>query len=90
MKIKILCLAFFAATIGSVSAQNSSVVIKGGYNMANISISDDGAVDENRMLSSFHVGLQGDIAVIKNVLSIQPGLLFTGKGSKLQRDKGTK
>ncbi len=84
MKIKILCLAIFAATISSVSAQNSSVFIKAGYNMANISISDDGAVDENRMLSSFQVGLQGDIAIIKNVLSIQPGLLFTGKGSKFQ------
>lgn len=84
MKIKILCIAILSATIGSVSAQNSSVFIKAGYNMANISISDNGDVDENRMLSSFHVGLQGDIAVIKNVLSIQPGLLFTGKGSKLQ------
>lgn len=84
MKIKLLCLAFFAATISSVSAQNSSVFIKAGYNMANISISEDGDVDENRMLSSFHVGLQGDIPVIKNILSIQPGLLFTGKGSKLQ------
>ncbi len=84
MKIKLLCLAFVAATISSVSAQNSSVFIKAGYNLANISISEDGDVDENRGLSSFHVGLQGDISVIKNVLSIQPGLLFTGKGSKLQ------
>jgi len=84
MKIKLLCLAFVAATVGSVSAQNSSVFIKAGYNLANISISEDGDVDENRALSSFHVGLQGDISVIKNVLSIQPGLLFTGKGSKLQ------
>ena len=84
MKIKLLCLAFVAATVSSVSAQNSSVFIKGGYNLANISISEDGDVDENRGLSSFHVGLQGDIPIIKNILSIQPGLLFTGKGSKLQ------
>ena len=84
MKIKLLCLAFVAATVSSVSAQNSSVFIKAGYNLANISVSEDGDVDENRGLSSFHVGLQGDISLIKNILSIQPGLLFTGKGSKLQ------
>lgn len=84
MKIKLLCLAFFAVTISSVSAQNSSVFIKAGYNMANISVTESGNIDEARMLSSFHVGLQGDIPVIKNILSIQPGIFFTGKGSKFQ------
>ncbi len=83
MKIKILFALILSAVAGSATAQ-SSAFIKAGYNMANISISDNGDVDENRMLSSFHIGLQGDIAVIKNVLSIQPSILFTGKGSKLQ------
>lgn len=85
MKIKLLCLAFFAAAISSVSAQNSSVFIKAGYNMANISVTESGNIDEARMLSSFHVGLQGDIPVVKNILSIQPGIFFTGKGSKFQQ-----
>jgi Outer membrane protein beta-barrel domain len=85
MKIKLLCLAFVAATVSSVSAQNSSVFIKAGYNMANISVTESGNIDEARMLSSFHVGLQGDIPIIKNILSIQPGILFTGKGAKFQQ-----
>lgn len=84
MKMKLLCLAILTAAVSSVSAQQSSVFVKAGFNMANVSITDNGEVDEARMLPSFHVGLQGDIPVIKNILSIQPGLLFTGKGSKLQ------
>lgn len=85
MKMKLLCLAIVAASISTVSAQNSSVFIKAGYNMANISVTESGNIDEARMLSSFHVGLQGDIPVIKNILSIQPGILFTGKGAKFQQ-----
>ncbi|TWI80655.1 outer membrane protein with beta-barrel domain [Lacibacter cauensis] len=84
MKMKIICLIMFAAVVGSASAQESSVFLKAGFNMANVSVTDGGDVDEARMLPSFHVGLQGDIPVIKNILSIQPGLLFTGKGSKVQ------
>jgi hypothetical protein len=65
-------------------AQQSSVFLKAGFNAANVSIKDDGSIDEAKMLPSFHVGLQGDVPIIKNLLSIQPGLFFTGKGSKTQ------
>jgi Outer membrane protein beta-barrel domain len=85
MKLKLFILTIFGAVISSVSAQTSSVFIKAGYNMANISVTESGNIDEARMLSSFHVGLQGDIPVIKNILSIQPGILFTGKGAKFQQ-----
>lgn len=70
-------------------AQKSSVFIKGGLNLANVSIKDDGSVDEAKTLPSFHVGLQGDVPVIKNILSIQPGLFFTGKGAKTQFGNST-
>ncbi len=83
--MKILCLSLLLVTVTVVSAQKSSVFIKGGLgDLANVSIKENGDIDDARTLPSFHVGLQGDLAIIKNVLSIQPGILFTGKGSKIQ------
>jgi hypothetical protein len=64
-------------------AQESAAWLKGGVNFANVSSDSKGEVDDANLLTSFHVGIMGDITIAK-VLSIQPGLLFTGKGSKLQ------
>jgi len=67
----------------AVNAQKSSIFIKGGVNLANISIKDNGATDDNKMLVGFHAGLQADLPLAP-VLSIQPGIFFTTKGSKTQ------
>jgi hypothetical protein len=64
-------------------AQTNAVWLKGGVNFANVSYNKNGEVDDANMLTSFHVGLMGDINFAK-VLAIQPGILFTGKGSKIQ------
>lgn len=57
--------------------------IKGGVNFANVSYNKDGEVDDASWLTSFHVGIMGDISIAK-ILAIQPGIFFTGKGSKIQ------
>jgi hypothetical protein len=75
-------LAFSCISMASL-AQSGSAWIKGGVNFANISRNDDGEVDDANMLTSFHVGIMGDLTIAK-VLSIQPGILFTGKGSKIE------
>ena len=64
---------------GSVKAQ----FIKVGLNAANITITNDGDVDKAKALGSFHAGISGDIKLAPS-LYIQPGLYFTGKGSKTQ------
>lgn len=70
--------------ISAVSmAQSGSAWLKGGVNFANISYNDKGEVDDANMLTSFHVGIMGDLTIAK-VFSIQPGIFFTGKGSKIQ------
>ncbi len=79
MKVKIL--AFFAFFISGFAAQ--SQVLKGGINFANISITNDGDIDDANSLTSFQVGISGDIKILP-VLFFQPGILFTGKGSKTQ------
>jgi hypothetical protein len=89
MKTKVLLLASaFVLTMTSVQAQKSTAIIRGGVNLANISINDDGDVDDNKSLTSFQVGIIGDLYITK-FLSIQPGLLFTGKGSKTQSGNTT-
>jgi len=66
----------------NLSAQ-SDVYIKGGLNLANVSITDNGEIDDANTLASFQVGFVGTIPITKFV-GIQPGLLVTGKGSKTQ------
>jgi len=69
-------------------AQNGAAWLKGGVNFANVSYNSNGEVDNANILTSFHVGIVGDIPILK-VLAIQPGILFTGKGSKIQSGNST-
>ena len=73
-------LIFFAM---DSTAQEGSAWIKGGFNLANVSVTNDGRIDDARSLSSFHVGLIGDVP-LGRFAALQPGLLFTGKGTKTQ------
>jgi hypothetical protein len=75
-------LAISCASITSW-AQSGSAWLKGGVNFANVSYNSSGEVDDANMLTSFHVGIMGDVPVAK-IFAIQPGLLFTGKGAKIE------
>lgn len=65
------------------AAQNSGVILKGGLNSANVSVTSGGRVEDARSITSFHVGVLGDFSLSK-IIYFQPGVLFTGKGSKTQ------
>lgn len=78
MKLKFsLALLLFVGALSQVNAQ----FIKAGINFANITITNDGDVDKNKMLTSFQVGISGDIKIAPSIY-FQPGLVFSGKGSK--------
>ncbi|TCJ13794.1 PorT family protein [Flaviaesturariibacter flavus] len=82
MRKKPLIIAALAvATAGTASAQQ----LRAGINLANVSNTANGRVDKANMLSSFQVGLLGDVKLGTKIVSLQSGLLFTGKGSKVQR-----
>ncbi|THU36963.1 PorT family protein [Niastella caeni] len=84
MITKRLVYLFIISSISVTSfAQSGAAWLKGGVNLANVSFNKDGEVDDANLLTSFHVGFIGDITIAK-VLAIQPGILFTGKGAKLQ------
>ena len=63
--------------------RDGGIYVKAGVNLANVSIDKDGQIDEANRLVSFHAGFLGDIA-IGRYFAIQPGLFFTGKGSKIE------
>lgn len=83
MKIKFfsyLTVAILAVT--GINAQNGQ--LKAGLNLANVSVTDNGRVDDANMLTSFQVGFMGDVS-LGGPVYFQPGISFSGKGSKVQR-----
>jgi len=84
MIVKRLIYLFIISCVSVSSySQSGAAWLKGGVNFANVSYNSKGEVDDANMLTSFHVGLMGDVTIAK-VLAIQPGIFFTGKGSKIQ------
>jgi hypothetical protein len=82
--MKIVRFSFLALAItGYVTSQAQSARIQGGINLANVSVTGDGQVDEAKTLTSFNAGLITDIP-LGGFVSLQPGLLFTGKGTRTQ------
>lgn len=67
----------------SANAQKASAILRGGLNLANVSITENGRIDDAKTLTSFQVGIIGDIN-LADFIALQPGLLVTGKGSKTQ------
>jgi len=81
--LMLICGSAMLIASAQKSDPKSSVIIKAGLNSANITTTDDGRVDDAKSLKSFHVGFVGDLYIAK-ILSFQPGLLLTGKGSKVE------
>jgi hypothetical protein len=86
--ISMMSLAAMAQVRHSTSTTSSpgkegNFIIKGGLNLANISVTSNGRVDQAHALKTFVVGIGYDIPV-GEYFSIQPGLEYTGKGAKTQ------
>lgn len=84
----ILVSAFAVNAQVKASTNRGGFMVKGGVNFANISVTDNGRVDEAHTLTSFHAGIGYDIP-FGDYFSLQPGLLFTGKGAKTQLGEET-
>lgn len=84
----LVCSAVMAQTTTTTTGNGlftntGGLYIKGGLNLANVSTSSDGSVNSARTRASFNAGLLGDIP-LADVLSLQIGAEFTGKGSRAQ------
>jgi hypothetical protein len=81
-----LILVCFAIAVSLVSkAQKSRVYFRAGMNLARVSEAKHiETPDQTSMLVSYQVGFTTDIVITGN-FSLQPSLIFTGKGSKIKR-----
>ena len=86
-KIYFSAVLLFSASYAAIG-QKSSGFLRAGINAANVTITNDGDIDDANNLVSFQVGFTGDVK-ITSWLSFQPGILFTGKGSKTQSGQTT-
>ena len=87
MQIKFLCALtlFLSASFGVLQAQNDENVttefgVKGGFNMSNLY--NNNADDEN-ILYGFNAGVYATLP-ISDFIAIQPEILYTTKGAKLE------
>jgi hypothetical protein len=83
MKKLVLLILPFSFILLKSNAQKSRAILRGGLNLANVSITENGRIDDAKTLASFQSGIIGDINLAE-FISLQPGLLVTGKGSKTQ------
>ena len=88
MKLKSFTTAFSLLIVIFANAQMSTGFIRAGVNLANVTITDGGAVDDAKMLTSFQVGFIGNVPITPYI-AFQPGLVFTGKGTKSQSGSTT-
>lgn len=64
-----------------VSAQDSRLGIKGGVNFSNLVGGDEEDINDENILTSFHVGIFTQVGV-SDVFFIQPELLYSRKGAE--------
>lgn len=79
MKTKLL----FISSLFLFGFNAQSQILRLGVNVANVTTTNDGDIDEAHSLTSFQVGLLTNLKFLP-FISFQPGILFTGKGSKTQ------
>jgi len=80
---KLVLVIFPCFILLTVNAQKSRAILRGGLNLANVSVTENGRIDDANTLASFQVGIIGDINLAE-FIALQPGLLLTGKGTKSQ------
>ena len=78
----LVCSSLMAQS-NALFTNTGGLYIKGGLNLANVSTTSDGSVNSAKTRASFNAGFVGDIP-LANVLSLQIGAEFTGKGSRAQ------
>jgi Outer membrane protein beta-barrel domain len=88
MKISKTILTTFFLFIVVTAVQAQKLYLRAGVNIANVTINNDGDISKNNSLTSFQVGFIGNLHIAP-FLSLQPGLIFTGKGSKTQSGNTT-
>jgi hypothetical protein len=83
MKKKFLLLSLAALSISFAAMSQARVGIKAGWNLSNITTDNDGNTKDSRSLSGFNVGAIVDLPLVPKILSFQPGVFYSTKGTKV-------
>ncbi len=83
MKTKIILFFLSSILFNSIVKAQSGGRIHAGINLSNITVSSSGGVNDANMLTTFQAGVTGDF-YLGGPLYLQPGILYTGKGSKVE------
>jgi hypothetical protein len=84
MTKKKILFTFAALSISFAAMSQARVGIKGGWNLSNITIDNAGNTKNSRSLSGFNVGAIVDLPLVPSILSFQPGVFYTTKGTKAE------
>ena len=79
MKLRCFVIAFSLLIVTNINAQMSTGFIRGGANLAHVTATN---LDVKPVIS-FQFGFIGNVPITPNI-AFQPGLIFTGKGTKSQ------
>lgn len=82
--MKKILLSFAALTFSIAAMSQARVGIKAGWNLSNITYDNSGNTKDSRSLSGFNVGAIADLPLVPKILSFQPGVFYTTKGTKLE------
>lgn len=83
----ILLMAFQAGNAQDATSRTANVGIKGGYNLAAVSLDDDDNADTGNR-SGFHIGVYGESFLNQNI-SLQLELLYSQQGYEIEANGGT-
>ncbi|MBO9727216.1 MAG: PorT family protein [Chitinophaga sp.] len=81
---KTLLLSVAALSISFAAMSQARVGIKAGWNLSNITTDNAGSVKNDRSLSGFNAGAIADLPLVPKILSFQPGVFYTTKGTKFE------
>lgn len=84
MKTKLFSFCAAALLLAASANAQRGAQLRAGVNLANISVNDEGGVNSANNLTSFQVGILTDIP-LAGIVHLQPGLIYSGKGSKVER-----
>ncbi|SHM34492.1 Outer membrane protein beta-barrel domain-containing protein [Chitinophaga jiangningensis] len=82
LKKKII-LSIAAVCISFAAMAQARIGVKGGLNLSTITVDNSGSVKDNQMLPGWNLGVVADLPLVPRILSFQPGVLYTTKGSKI-------
>lgn len=81
---KKIILSFAALSISFAAMSQARFGVKGGVNFSTITKSNTGSITDKNALTGWNIGVIADLPLVPKILSFQPGVFYSTKGTKLE------